>query len=126
MTFVEARAEDLAGIDDASVDVVTTRSVLIYVKDKARAFEQFARVLRHGGRISLYEPINSYFPRSFDWFWGFDAAPVTDLVEKLYAYEGWTETSDEPDPMMGFTDKDLVAHAEAAGSARFISTLSSR
>jgi SAM-dependent methyltransferase len=44
--FVEASADDLAGIADASVDVVTTRSVLIYVADKRAAFEEFARVLR--------------------------------------------------------------------------------
>src|SRR5439155_3977117 len=36
--FVAGRAEDLAGIDDESVDVVTTRSVLIYVEDKPRAY----------------------------------------------------------------------------------------
>jgi arsenite methyltransferase len=56
--FVQAGAEDLAPIDSASVDVVTTRSVLIYVQDKQRAFEEFFRVLRPGGRISLFEPIN--------------------------------------------------------------------
>ena len=36
--FVSTQAEDLAEIADASVDVVTTRSVLIYVADKAGAF----------------------------------------------------------------------------------------
>jgi len=36
MSFVVARAEDLSAIDAASVDVVTTRSVLIYVADKVR------------------------------------------------------------------------------------------
>src|SRR6266571_1924696 len=41
--FVEAGAEDLAAIDDDSVDVVTTRSVLIYVQDKAAALREFAR-----------------------------------------------------------------------------------
>src|SRR5881396_2052074 len=35
-SFVNAGADDLGGIGDASVDVVTTRSVLIYVPDKAR------------------------------------------------------------------------------------------
>src|SRR5580704_2700481 len=35
--FVLASADCLADVDDASVDVVTTRSVLIYVKDKAAA-----------------------------------------------------------------------------------------
>src|ERR1700678_3865572 len=35
--FLLAPADSLAGVADASVDVVTTRSVLIYVKDKASA-----------------------------------------------------------------------------------------
>jgi arsenite methyltransferase len=56
--FVTAQAETLAGVADGSVDVVTTRSVLIYVAEKAKAFASFARVLRPEGRISLFEPIN--------------------------------------------------------------------
>ena len=56
--FVIAPADCLEGVDDGSVDVVTTRSVLIYVKDKAAALREFYRVLRPGGRISLAEPIN--------------------------------------------------------------------
>jgi arsenite methyltransferase len=36
--FVRAAAEDLSPIQDESVDVVTTRSVLIYVEDKRRRF----------------------------------------------------------------------------------------
>ncbi|WP_348240817.1 methyltransferase domain-containing protein, partial [Salmonella enterica] len=51
-------AETLEGIADSSVDVVTTRSVLIYVDDKAAAFAAFHRVLKPGGRVSLFEPIN--------------------------------------------------------------------
>jgi ubiquinone/menaquinone biosynthesis C-methylase UbiE len=58
--FIEAPAENLTLIEDASVDVVTTRSVLIYVRDKSSAFREFARVLRPDGRISLYEPINRF------------------------------------------------------------------
>jgi arsenite methyltransferase len=46
--FVHTPADDLSPIDDASVDVVTTRSVLIYVADKRSAFAEFARVLRAG------------------------------------------------------------------------------
>jgi ubiquinone/menaquinone biosynthesis C-methylase UbiE len=53
-----ASADSLADIADASVDVVTTRSVLIYVKDKAAALREFYRVVRPGGRISIHEPIN--------------------------------------------------------------------
>jgi arsenite methyltransferase len=46
LSFVEARAEDLSPIPDATVDVVTTRSVLIYVEEELRAFREFHRVLK--------------------------------------------------------------------------------
>ena len=46
--FVQASADKLDPISDTAVDVVTTRSVLIYVSDKPAAFREFARVLRPG------------------------------------------------------------------------------
>jgi arsenite methyltransferase len=58
--FVNASADDLSGIDDESVDIVTTRSVLIFVPDRRSAFGEFARILRPSGRISLFEPINRF------------------------------------------------------------------
>ena len=61
--FLRATADDLAAIADSSVDVVTARSVLIYVTDKPRAFAEFFCVLRSGGRISLFEPINRFLRR---------------------------------------------------------------
>jgi ubiquinone/menaquinone biosynthesis C-methylase UbiE len=114
MSFVETAAESLEAIDDASVDVVTTRSVLIYVSDKDGAFRAFHRVLRPGGRVSIFEPINNYFPDTPDEFWGFDSAPVRDLVQKIWAFEGWDPSSYDDDPMMNFTEKDLLKSAEAA------------
>ena len=65
--FVEAAADDLAAIEEASVDVVTTRSVLIYVEDKAGAFAEFARVLRPAGRVSIAEPINRFGAEERRW-----------------------------------------------------------
>jgi SAM-dependent methyltransferase len=115
MSFVVANAEDLGPIEAGSIDVVTTRSVLIYVADKGKAFREFHRVLRPGGRVSIFEPINNYFPDTADEFWGFDSKAVSDLVAKVWAYEGWEESAYDTDPMMNFTEKDLVAHAEAAG-----------
>jgi arsenite methyltransferase len=85
------------------------------VDDKAAAFRAFHRVLRPGGRLSIFEPINDYFPRSPDEFWGFDPRAVRDLVAKVWEYEGWVESSYARDPMMNFTEKDLVRCAEDAG-----------
>jgi len=120
MSFVVTSAEDLGAIEADSIDVVTTRSVLIYVADKGKAFREFHRVLRPGGRVSIFEPINNYFPDTTDEFWGFDSKAVNDLVAKVFAYEryeGWESSTYESDPMMNFTEKDLVAQAEAAGFA---------
>lgn len=84
--FVTTQAETLAGVADGSVDVVTTRSVLIYVAEKAPAFAAFARVLRPWGRLSLFEPINRLmFPEPEDRFWGYDVAAVADLARKVKA-----------------------------------------
>ena len=112
--FVRASADDLSAIDDASVDVVTTRSVLIYVRAKDRAFREFHRVLRTGGRLSIFEPINRYFGTEPGSNWGFDVSAVTDLVEKL---ETTSHSCDEngPGPMMDFDERDLLRMAEKAG-----------
>ena len=116
--FVSTSAEDLAEIPDGSVDVVTTRSVLAYVSERARALEAMWRVLRPRGRISLFEPINSLmFPEPPDRFWGYDVSAVTDLADKVKAsYGGLSEPASAA--MMDFDDRDLVALAEAVGFAR--------
>ena len=115
--FVRAAAEDLSPIADGSVDVVTTRSVLIFVQQKDAAFREFHRVLRPSGRVSIFEPINNYFPDDMDDFSGFDAQPVRDLVEKIWVSEGRDASNHPKDPMMNFNERDLLRHAEAAGFA---------
>ena len=117
--FVVAEAEDLAGIPAASVDVVTTRSVLIYVEDKARALSAMHRVLRPGGRISLFEPINRLtFPEPDHRFWGYDVTAATDLAAKVKAVFARSEPPGAVAAMMGFDDRDLVRLAEQAGFDR--------
>ena len=113
--FVLASADSLDGIADASVDVVTTRSVLIYVKDKTEALRAFYRVLRPGGRISVFEPINVLM-RDPDRLLGYDITPVKPLAAKIGAfYESLRPPG--PDPMVDFDERDLVRHAEQAGFA---------
>jgi arsenite methyltransferase len=113
--FVLAPADRLAGIADASVDVVTTRSVLIYVKDKAAVFGEFRRVLRPGGRISLFEPINTLMHGlEHDTFMGYEVfSAIAPAVEKVKAV--FRTYQPALDPMTDFDDRDLVRLAEEAG-----------
>lgn len=114
--FVQAAAADLAPLDDASVDVVTTRSVLIYEQDKARAFAEFARVLRPGGRISLAEPINR-FGAEATWrnrFAGYPVDGVEEAAAKVRAVFAELQPLDS-DPMLDFDERDLLRLAQDAG-----------
>jgi arsenite methyltransferase len=115
-SFVLASADSLTAITDCQVDVVTTRSVLIYVKDKAAALREFHRVLRPGGRISVYEPINVLM-HDPDRFLGYDITPIKPLVDKVEALYQSIQPPGE-DPMLDFDDRDLVRHAEQAGFAQ--------
>lgn len=110
--FVEAAADRLSGIDDHSVDVVTTRSVLIYVEDKERAFREFHRVLRPGGRISLFEPINRFGIEERRSTWGYEVAEIGHLMEKLNGI--YEEAQPTTDPMVDFDERDLLEFAERA------------
>jgi DNA-binding transcriptional regulator YiaG/SAM-dependent methyltransferase len=115
--FVHASADDLHHLADASVDVVTTRSVLIYVADKAQAFAEFQRVLKPGGRLSIFEPINSFgYPEPPFMFHGFDATPVQELAQKMRAVYRQHQPPDN-DPMLDFNERDLIRLADDAGFA---------
>jgi arsenite methyltransferase len=113
--FVKAPADDLSPVADGTVDVVTTRSVLAYVGPKREAFAEFARVLRPGGRISLYEPINRLIcSEPSHLFSGYDVSPVEELATRVgAAYERRQSPID--DPMFNFDERDLLAFADRAG-----------
>lgn len=91
--FLEADAKDLSAIMSESVDVVTTRSVLIYVDDKSRALREFHRVLKPGGRTALFETVNRVHELSrpsetltmFGVFPSDEITPVRDLSARLMA-----------------------------------------
>jgi arsenite methyltransferase len=116
--FARASADDLAPFADASVNVVTTRSVLIYVSAKRQAFHEFYRVLKPGGRISLFEPINRFaYPEPAHIFFGYNVAPVQEIADKVKAGFACMAKGDASAyaPMMDFGEYDLLSFAEKAG-----------
>ncbi len=112
--FLQASADDLSALADASVDVVTVRSVLIYVSAKQRALQEFYRVLKPKGRLSIFEPINRFgLPEAPHLFWGYDVTPVQHLARKVRAV--YQRLQPETDPMLDFDERDLLRFAEEVG-----------
>ena len=112
--FVHTGLPDLAEIPDESVDVAMTRSVLIYVSAKETAFQSFHRVIRPGGRLSIFEPINSFgWPEPDNVLSGCDVTGLEPLAAKVRAR--YRVHHPEPNPMIDFDERDLFALAQGAG-----------
>ncbi|HEX5502757.1 MAG TPA: methyltransferase domain-containing protein [Thermomicrobiales bacterium] len=96
---------------DGAFDAVLTRSVLIYVADKSAAAREIYRVLRPGGRASLFEPINSATQQY--WVASPDLAPVQPAHDRILAQlnAGFTHRAD----MVGFDERDLLQYFIEAG-----------
>jgi arsenite methyltransferase len=109
--FVQASADELP-FDDDSIDVVTTRSVLIYLTDKEPALREFHRVLRPGGRLSIFEPINRFcHEENRSRYYGLDVAPVQHLADKLMAR--WKKPHEHP--LLNFDERDLFRWTHESG-----------
>jgi ubiquinone/menaquinone biosynthesis C-methylase UbiE len=114
-TFVQADATDLSAIADASVDAVTLRSVLIYVAERERAFAEFHRVLKPGGTLSLFEPLNSFEYPGPDERWGaWDVSEVKELADRVKGVFRAIHDR-QGNTMHDFEAPDFVALAERAG-----------
>jgi ubiquinone/menaquinone biosynthesis C-methylase UbiE len=111
--FLKASADNLAGCDDVSIDVVTVRSVLIYVEAKQSAFKEFYRVLKPGGRLSIFEPINRFGYNPANCFMDYDVAPIIGIVGKISAI--YSHLQPATDPMLDFDERDLFSMVEEAG-----------
>jgi arsenite methyltransferase len=99
-------------LPDASADAAVTRSVLMHVEDLREAARELFRVLRPGGRLSCFEPVNrkgSYIATTVDW------TPLgADLAERVAAeWEAYAATSS----LLRFDDEALAAALRDAGFA---------
>ena len=112
--FVQAGAEDLRAIQDGSVDVVTTRSVIIYVADKSRAFAEFFRVLRPRGRLSMFEPINRFaYPEPDGLYMGIEMGELWPLARRVR--DRYNAMAGDETAMIDFDERDLLELAHEAG-----------
>ena len=124
-TFVRAAADRLEGIDDASLDVVLTRSVLAYVPDKIGALREFHRVLRPGGRISLAEPVFQDEAVAAQAIRAVieskPPAAVSPLMPLLHRWKAAqfpdTEEKIRASAIASYSERDLVRFAQNAGFA---------
>jgi arsenite methyltransferase len=122
-TFIKAKAEDLSAIESDSVDLVATRSVLIYVDDKLSAFKEFLRVLKPGARTAMFEPIDDRRMKDDGGFWQqmfwgasrADQANAGDLLARLLAY--FEEHLQVNEAMLNFNERDLLRWCVEAGFA---------
>src|SRR6058998_2982638 len=101
-----------------SVDVVMTRSVLIYLAEKQAGVGELYRVLKPKGRVSIFEPINEASERvqnevRASGFYD-ELQPEWGEVRAYYDghKEGWWAT------LVGWDERDLIGWFEAAGFSR--------
>src|SRR5918996_88103 len=98
-----------------SVDVVMTRSVLIYLADKPAGVRELYRVLKPRGRASIFEPINEiseqvrYRVRASGFY--DELQPEWGQIRKYYEAhkDGWWGT------LVGWDERELIGWFEAAG-----------
>jgi arsenite methyltransferase len=123
-TFIECAADNLKGIGDASVDVVTTRAVLAYVADKTAALGEFFRILKPGGRISIAEPIlqdDALYARALRRRVEDQSQPADRFLTLLHRWKAAqfpdTEEACKKSPIANYSERDLLNMVRGAGFA---------
>lgn len=115
--FVQCEAQRLP-FRDCCVDVVTARSVLMYVADRDAALADAYRVLRKQGRLSVFEPI--FRPDEVlhsDRLFGYDLSTIPG-VSRLVKESLMSVQDPATDPMFTFDERTLLRSVERAGFER--------
>jgi ubiquinone/menaquinone biosynthesis C-methylase UbiE len=97
-------------LPDASVDVVMTQSLLIYLADTSGAAAEFHRVLHSGGRVSVYEPVarrGDYIAGVVDW------SPLGDDLARRVREEA--EAAAATSVLMRFDEERFAQELAEAG-----------
>jgi SAM-dependent methyltransferase len=107
---------DKLELPEESVDVVTTRSVLIYLEDKKKCLAEFYRVLKPGGRVSLFEPVADVYSSlgGRRTLLGLQLNINSEILKKLS--EGRKTIGGGKDSTLaGFDERDFFKWADAIG-----------
>lgn len=96
--------------DDNSIDVAVLRSVLVHILEKQPVADEIFRVLKKGGRVSLFEPVISSNTQYYQ------------LVEPsaITQYDKFKEieqkiSGDKTNPLTNFDEKTLEENFKKAG-----------
>ncbi len=124
-TFLKCTADDIQGIADASVDAVTTRSVLAYVADKKAALSECFRILKPGGRLSIAEPIiqdDAFYARALRRRVEDQSQPVDRFLVVLHRWKSAqfpdTEEACAQSPIANYSEREFLNMVRGAGFAQ--------
>ena len=78
-------------------------AVLLFIEDRQQRFDEYHRVLKPGGRLSLGEPINSWMSADQPGYVrGYDVTDVIELERKLHEAQRAATATNKDDVLLRF------------------------